>query len=241
MNKVAENLTRYRFGELRIYSQSLLKEAQVDQLRALIAQSSVLRPNRNLNTLGGRVPLVQGNLDSIGSVMVKSYRRGGLLKDFLSTTHLRVFETRSRREYKILEQVRSFGGNAPSPVAYIENGQFFYNAWLATEEIHGGVNMIEYVNQNPNQAHRVISLLSEQIRILIINGIHHIDLHPGNVVIASDGSAWIVDYDKAYKHTASKNQLRDSYLRRWRRAIIKHGLPEVFCEVVALALRENFE
>jgi 3-deoxy-D-manno-octulosonic acid kinase len=155
-----------------------------------------------------------------------------------------MFQTRSRLEFNILADARSVGINAPEPLAYIERGEFLYQAWLITRQIEGGMNLIEYSKTYPSMTSVALSALADELRKLINQKIHHVDLHPGNVVIIGDAtsvkSAWIVDFDKAYKYSGNKNVLRDKYLRRWRRAVIKHRLPEVYCEVISLALREHF-
>jgi aminoglycoside phosphotransferase (APT) family kinase protein len=106
--------------------------------------------------------------------------------------------------------------------------------------------------------------------MLILNGIKHVDLHPGNVLVDGTGQVFLLDFDKAFFILNDENspfllslkeqahapdsqnmlssreimrevlflrRLRDFYLRRWRRAVIKHGLPDYVSETMCLRLR----
>jgi hypothetical protein len=48
----------------------------------------------------------------------------------------------------------------------------------------------------------------------------------------------VVDFDNARPFDGSERDLRDQYLRRWRRAVIKHNLPETLSELMAMELRQ---
>ena len=241
MSELNHDLIRYRRNGFRLYARNdAITSNDVDTMLSLVA-SAKSSPAKDAKALYGRRELIEGEISHSRNIVVKSYHRGGFLRFCLPAVHMRLFETRCRRESNILTAVRSFGGNAPKPIAYVEEGEFLYNAWLITERIPGGVNLIDFIEKNPSKAQEKLLLLSEQIHKLVTMGIHHIDLHPGNAVVAGDGSVFIVDFDKAYNYTGKKNTLRDLYLRRWRRAVIKHRLPEVLTEMVSLALRENFE
>ena len=236
----ATTLQRFRRYGYRLYRRGSCTDRAVDQIIALVDRAKSV-PHTPSTSLGGRTEMIEGVIDGIGGVVVKSYHRGGFFRYLLGALHTRVFQTRCRLESNILEAVRKFGGKVPKPVAYIEEGEFFYYAWLVTEKIQGATTLVEYLKKAPEQSKEKLGLLAQQIRLLIKEGIHHLDLHPGNAVVDSAGEVWLVDFDRAYLFTGRKNQLRDMYLRRWRRAVIKYQLPEVMTEVVSLALRENFE
>jgi 3-deoxy-D-manno-octulosonic acid kinase len=80
----------------------------------------------------------------------------------------------------------------------------------------------------------------KQLYLLIEEGIYHVDLHPGNVLVDNNHNVYVIDFDKARCWTGPKNELRDLYLHRWRRAVIKHNLPETLSEIACLHLRYNF-
>jgi 3-deoxy-D-manno-octulosonic acid kinase len=82
---------------------------------------------------------------------------------------------------------------------------------------------------------------ANQVVLLINQQILHVDLHPGNVLVDADGKVFLLDFDKAQKVAGKRNKLRDYYLCRWRRAVIKYNLPEVLSEMFALTLLRNFD
>jgi tRNA A-37 threonylcarbamoyl transferase component Bud32 len=241
MSEIKNELIRFRSRGYRLYTrEKAISPSDVERLIDLVERAKKT-PMNDSKTLYGRTALIEGTLENGRALVVKSYHRGGFLRHLLPPIHLRIFETRCRRESLILEKVKSLNGKVPQAICYVEEGEFFYNGWLVTERIQDGVNLLDYIAEHPAETQKKLSLLSEQMKILIQAGIHHVDLHPGNAVVAGDGSVFIVDFDKAYFYCGRKNTLRDLYLRRWRRAVIKHRLPEVLTEMVSLALRENFE
>ena len=76
----------------------------------------------------------------------------------------------------------------------------------------------------------------EQISALIKNNILHVDLHPGNVIIDNQNSAYILDFDKGDIFSGNKYKLKSRYLSRWNRAIQKHQLPEMLIELMCSGL-----
>ena len=77
----------------------------------------------------------------------------------------------------------------------------------------------------------VMKAVIKQVSILIKNKILHVDLHPGNVIVGNQNQVYLLDFDKASIFPGEKNALRSRYLRRWNRAIQKHGLPEILSEI----------
>ena len=73
------------------------------------------------------------------------------------------------------------------------------------------------------------------------NQILHVDLHLGNVLVDSNSRVYLIDFDKARYSIQNKDKLRDKYLRRWRRAVIKHRLPEKLSDLMHSCLRENYD
>ena len=73
----------------------------------------------------------------------------------------------------------------------------------------------------------------KQVSMLIKNNILHADLHPGNVIVDNQNQVYLLDFDKGGVFPGDKNALKTRYLRRWNRAIQKHGLPEMLSEVNA--------
>jgi 3-deoxy-D-manno-octulosonic acid kinase len=154
---------------------------------------------------------------------------------------LGVGRSRSQIEFEMLETVRSYGVNAPMPLGVIKRGAVFYSNWLVMQEVSNARTLVEVQTGDGEETHRAMTGLAGQLALLIRHRVLHVDLHPGNVLVSPDGAVHIVDFDKAYFFRGGAQALRDLYLRRWRRAVIKHGLSPVLSEMMSLALRSYNE
>lgn len=185
--------------------------------------------------------VVRGMLNNV-PVVIKHYKRGGILRFINNHFYLSSFTpSRAKKEFLFLEKVRSLGVNAPKPIIYAIRGGFIYRNWLVTQEI---LNFRDFCNLDEDDIEKIRSYtkeLARQIKILINNKIYHIDLHPGNVGVGEDNQIYIIDFDKAHYFKGSKNELRDKYIVRWRRAVIKHKLSELLSEYFCANLRDNFD
>jgi 3-deoxy-D-manno-octulosonic acid kinase len=190
--------------------------------------------------LGGRRQIIPAQIDGIGRVIVKQYTRGGVFRHFVAERYLRWGPTRPEAEFAILDEVRAFGGMAPEPLASIDRGGPFYRAWLVTREIEQHATLAELSRHDDDRVRLLLDEVVRQISILIEQRILHVDLHPGNVVIDAFNKVYLLDFDRAYRYQGGGNRLRDRYLHRWRRAVIKHGLPDVLAEYVCMGLRRDF-
>jgi len=191
--------------------------------------------------LGGRSQACVYTLEGLGRVFVKYYSHGGLLRSLTAGRFLGTGSVRSCVEFEMLERVRSFGVNAPQPIAIVKRGALLYNTWLVMEELVDARNLVEIQRDDMDGVHRAMNALAEQVRLLVRNRILHVDLHPGNVLVTPDGRVHVVDFDKAHVFKGSAQALCDLYLRRWRRAVIKHGLSPVLSELMSLTLRSYHE
>ena len=103
------------------------------------------------------------------------------------------------------------------------------------------MNLVELAMRSPDRLAVCMPRVAEQVNRLINAGILHVDLHPGNVLIEEDGGVFLVDFDKAHHVAYERSALRDLYLRRWRRAVIKHSLSPLLVELLSLYLRSAHE
>ena len=186
--------------------------------------------------LGGRTSLTPAKLNGIGSVVIKHYRRGGLLRYFIKQRYLKLGKTRAQIEFKLLQVVRNLGINAPEPVAYAHRGCIFYQAWLVSRAIKHPLSLALLSLKDEKKTRQAMESVIEQISVLIQNGILHVDLHPGNIVVDGAGRIFIVDFDKGQIHHKSTEKLRNRYLTRWQRAVTKHRLPGMFTEMLQAGL-----
>ena len=208
----------YRFGS----SQNLTDE-HLTQLTSVF-KTSTQAQNKELE---GRVSASTLRLKGIGPVIVKHYRRGGLLGRFVKRTYLRCGNPRCQAEYAQLENARGLGINAPEPIAYAYKGYLFYQAWLITREIINQQSLASLSSLDPERAEAAKKLLLKQILLLQDKHIFHTDLHPGNVLVDDNDRVFIIDFDKAVNYKGTKDQLQMQYYKRWNRAVSKHRLPEI--------------
>ena len=185
-----------------------------------------------VSVLGGRTSATPTQLDGIGSVVIKHYRRGGLMRYFIKHRYLKFGKTRAQREFELLNMVGSFGIKVPQPIAYAYRGRLFYRAWLATREIHQPLSLARLSLQDEKKTKTAMAFVIEQVVSLIQNDILHVDLHPGNVVVDAAGKVYLLDFDKGTVYYGSRQKLIKRYLSRWQRAVNKHGLPKMLTEMM---------
>ena len=222
----------YHFG-----SSSDLTDQQLKHLIRLFNTPT----NTADSVLGGRSSVMIAQLEGVGSVVVKYYTRGGLIRYLVKRRYLRWGKTRCQVEYELLQRVRGLGVNAPEPIAYASLGGLFYKGWLVTREIKEKQTLAELSCADEEHARIVMKDLIDQVSTLIKNNIFHVDLHPGNVLVDNGDRVFLLDFDRACISQRDKNRLRDHYLSRWRRAVIKYRLPDMLCETLGAALEKNYE
>ncbi len=208
------------------------------QLRQLIKTFD--KPYRSEDAvLGGRSSVAIQPVAGIGSVVVKYYTRGGLIRHFVKRRYLRWGKIRSQAEFELLQKVRSLGVKAPKPIAYAYRGAMIYKAWLVTEEIKQHQTLAQLSLSDPDQAYLLTGKAASQISILINNEILHVDLHPGNVLVDHNKNIFLIDFDKTSFRRLKQDALRKIYIERWKRAVIKHRLPDRLYKAMDTALLKS--
>ena len=186
--------------------------------------------------LGGRTSITHLQLDGIGSVVIKHFRRGGLMRYFIKRRYLKFGKTRSQVEFESMHKLRQLGIRTPEPVAFAYRGFPLYCAWLVTREIEQSSTLAELNCQDINRVSNIMDKVIEQIDKLVECRFIHVDLHPGNILLDTDDNIYIIDFDKGHLYRGSKVSLRNRYLNRWHRAVIKHGLPGILTEMLQSGL-----
>lgn len=212
-----------------------LSSDSLEKIIAEIASSDV--GERSLATLQGRTSVRIFNLPETGSVVMKSYHRGGAFSKVIKDLYLRFGKCRALKEFQCLHDALSGGVHVPKPIAYIQKGKVFYKNWLITAEIKAATSLVNYNREDHKRLRETISLVAKEVSKLIDLGIWHIDLHPGNVLITEAGEVYLIDFDKARRYRGHRKSLRDKYICRWRRAVQKHELDNSIFELFALGLR----
>jgi serine/threonine protein kinase len=212
-------------GKYRIGTDTALSDRQIKQLKAGFDAGGLQQAQTDV--LGGRSPVIRMDLEGVGPVVVKPYTRGGFIRRFNHRTYLRTGSTRCRQEYELLRRLQNLGLGVPTPIAFAYAGTLFYHAWLVTKEIQNTETLAGLCNINPARCFTAMKNLEPQLSLLIAHRILHVDLHPGNVLVDTDGRAFLIDFDKARKWRWGSERLRRRYRNRWQRAVAKHGLPEI--------------
>ncbi len=193
---------------------------------------------RSEKILAGRGGITYAELPAIGPVIVKHYTRGGLMGRLIQHRYIYSAVCRAEQELLMLERVRALGVCAPEPVGFVRKGSLLYQNWLITREIQHRASLAELAASEEEFVDQIAAELVAQIQILVENGIFHVDLHPGNVLVGDKHKVSILDFDKARDFRGPLRALRDQYIFRWRRAVLKHCLPDVLNEAVCLGLRK---
>ena len=207
-------------------------------IRSLIDHDSEV--TLSTEVLGGRGHVVRQEVPGIGPVVLKQYHRGGVMGKVNPSYYLRLGASRPAREFELLNLVRSLDVNAPEPLMWLTRGGMIYQGWLLMREIPHIQSLAQAETRDVDSLEPILRAFAEQVEKLILAGVYHVDLHPGNVLIGHDNCVSIIDFDKARQFRGAANKLRDLYLCRWRRAVIKHGLPDYLAEYVCAFLRKNF-
>lgn len=211
-----------------------LTESQLRTLTGLMHPSDPV----HVSALGGRTSVTPVLLDGIGPVVIKHYRRGGLVRYFIKRRYFRMGKTRGQREFELLNLAGNSGINVPQPVAYAYRGRLFYAAWLVTRAIKEPMSLARLSLQDKEKTRAAVQSTAEQITLLVRNNILHVDLHPGNVVLDDRRQVYLLDFDKGRIYRGSREKLKDRYIARWQRAVAKHGLPEFLAGMIQEELNE---
>lgn len=190
--------------------------------------------------LEGRAQVTRIELAGVGEAVIKYYKRGGMIRHLLRDVYLRSGKPRSRLEFEMLETVRALGVSSPEPLIWAIRGSLFYKAFLVTRKIPGHRALSDVCTQAPEHCEDLLRQTAEQIALLIRNRVHHVDLHPGNVLVDGNRRVYIIDFDKARISTQRQKKLCTAYIKRWKRAVRKYTLPPIIADQLTQELTRLF-
>jgi 3-deoxy-D-manno-octulosonic acid kinase len=222
-------LTRHDYHRYHLGAGQTLNSPQLHQLRMIFEKP----PPPPAEVLAGRQSVTIDHLEGVGSVAVKHYARGGLVRHINRSTYANWPRSRGEKEYRWLAAVRQIGLAAPRPIAFAFTGRLIGQCWLVTAAIPRHCSLIRISQQHGVQRQAIYGKLTAQIQLLIRHGIWHRDLHPGNVLVDEKGTPYVIDFDKA-RHLKNRRLLTVKYIKRWARAIAKYRLPPELGQVMAL-------
>lgn len=187
--------------------------------------------------------VVERYLSNDGNMFVlRRYMRGGFAKKLSTNRFFTLSDTyRPFEELRTLLLLSNNGVQVPKPAAAIVStslGGLSYTGAIATFEIPEAKNLLLALKEDVGAD--ALELLSEhaglQAAKSIALGIHHVDLHPGNVLVTSPDEVWIIDFDRA---KAVSSGTEAAIIERWSRSVRKHGGPESMIEGFKHGLRSE--
>jgi hypothetical protein len=134
--------------------------------------------------------------------------------------------SRALREAKIAEFARLNGVPTYTPLAAVTRRilAVFYRAHLVSEEISGGMDLLEYMSVDPPplERGRIFEKTGRAVRAMHDLGCYHADLHLKNLYVrnakAPDPEVFILDWDKSKAYSSLSRRLRFQNLARLDRS-----------------------
>ena len=202
-----------------------LKAGCEAELRAVIERAS---SGKGEPLRGGRGPLWRVPFEGNGPAIVRTYRRGGLVRHL---THDRYWDRPPRpfAELGTLVEARRRG----VPTVEVLGAGVTWAGWgsyrgtLVTREAAGFADWWRWLHTVPAAAERraVAAHVAETIRLMHARGVQHADLNLTNVLVrVEDGrpAALLLDFDRARTFATSvADARRRRNLRRLRRSMSK--------------------
>jgi len=151
---------------------------------------------------GGRVPCLVTTLPGGARIVIRRYRRGGVMR-WVNRTHY-FGGNRAFDELRATERARAGGVRAPVVVAAIERpGRLAgYRAWLATQLVPHAHDLAAWLHHSGADEVRRRAVLAEagrQMGLMHATGVAHPDLNLRNLLVAGDLGAevYLIDFDRA--------------------------------------------
>lgn len=179
-----------------------------------------LRPMPGASGRGGVGVLQVG----ASELVVRPYRRGGVLAPILSDRYLA--PSRALAELAVLLELQRQGVPVVAPVAAVARRRgLFWRLRLCTERLVDARTMPQFLADFSSARRRAVEAVGAAVRLAFAAGLRHPDLHPDNVLCRADGAgvhAVLVDLDRARMDAPLPPRARDGMLARMQRYINKH-------------------
>lgn len=165
-------------------------------------------------------------------LVLKTYHRGGLPGRFVRESYFYsgVHKTRMWQEFHMLVRLHAMGMPVPRPVAARceLHSPFIYRGQLLMEQISGATTLADLI-RNTSLPDDTWSRIGDTIARFHQQGICHNDLNASNILLTSDESIYLIDFDKCFADPASAGKTNgwphwfEANLRRLKRSLIKHA------------------
>ena len=155
----------------------------------------------------------------LGSMVLRGYRRGGVMAKFSRESYAWSGEARARSigEFRLLREVARRGVPVPAPIAamYRRRG-VGYRAAILLERIEGARTLAELAIAGKAPWNEAGVLVARAHRA----GLDHADLNADNILFDARGSAWLIDLDRGTLRTLGSGW-RVRNLERLHRSLVK--------------------
>lgn len=221
-------------GEVEAKCAAVLK-SDFDSASALSKADSVVRIGR-----GGTL---RAGLSNGTSVILRPYRRGGLMAPLLGSSFFAVpsrsfLSARPFRELILLNYLWNRQLPVTRPVAACAQwtvSRLLYRGVLVTEEIKDSANLLDLVYRArlgeiaKSDCELYCQQAAQHVGKVLRSGVFHSDLHLGNVIVSNAGKVNLVDFDKAcWIESAEQLKLYITYtINRWIHSAVKHGVRDI--------------
>lgn len=181
----------------------------------------------------------------IGDVVLRQYRRGGLVSRISSHNYFfsGYNQTRSFAEFRLLKDLRELGLPVPEPLAALasQNSLLTYQASIIIQRIPNAVPLPEAKALPETSLWRQVGAM---IRRFHDAGLYHSDLNCDNILVAG-GELYLIDFDKCQlrETTLQSEPWKGHNLSRLKRSVHKRcrHLPSATIDRLWLALSEGYE
>lgn len=156
------------------------------------------------------------------SLVLRQYRRGGLVSRLSDASYLYVSEeqTRSFAEFRLLNRLCNDHLPVPKPIAarYQRVNGIFYKAWILVEQFKSAAPLGDVLDQfTTDDWHR----LGQLIRRFHDAGVYHADLNCFNVLVQGE-QLYLIDFDKSLVVDSSVSaRWKETNLKRLGRSLAK--------------------
>lgn len=183
----------------------------------------------------GKVRALRGRADvfcfplpgGMGNVVLRRYRRGGLLRHFLRDRFFR--SRRPFRELSIVEEAVQAGLNAPQVLGVVLEKEVFFlhRGAILLRQIPGSLDLQAYFQADPKQRmsygrrSQVIRNVAREIRKMHEAGFYHRDLNLKNILVQEGGRVFVIDFDGSRRYNPLSVRLCTKNLFRFNRSVEK--------------------
>ncbi len=132
-----------------------------------------------------------------GAAVLKSYRRGGLVRRFVRQRYawMGLDRARSVREWRVLRALQDAGLTVPEPLAaFVHRIGPTYEAALLTRRIPDARPLDKVAADFDAERWRDVDALIDRFAEA---GLHHPDLNATNLLVTPDHRLWLIDFDRA--------------------------------------------